>query len=70
MKPTKTPTPPKVAKKNMSFNLSLETIEELKELAEKETRTMTLELEFLINNRWNELQVIELNRGMKPKGDN
>ena len=60
----------KKGKKNVSFNLSLESIQKLKDIAEIDQRNKQNELEFLINNRWNELQVIELNRGMKPKGDN
>ena len=60
----------KKGKKNASFNLTLESIQKLKDIAEIDQRNKQNELEFLINNRWNELQVIELNRGMKPKGDN
>jgi len=60
----------KKGKKNVSFNLTLESIQKLKDIAEIDQRNKQNELEFLINNRWNELQVIELNRGMKPKGDN
>ena len=60
----------KKGKKNVSFNITLESIEKLKDIAEIDQRNKQNELEFLINNRWNELQVIELNRGMKPKGDN
>ena len=59
----------KAGKKNVSFNLTLESIQKLKDIAEIDQRNKQNELEFLINNRWNELQVIELNRGMKPKGD-
>ena len=59
----------KKGKKNASFNLTLESIQKLKDIAEIDQRNKQNELEFLINNRWNELQVIELNRGMKPKGD-
>jgi hypothetical protein len=60
----------KKGKKNVSFNITLESIQKLKDIAEIDQRNKQNELEFLINNRWNELQVIELNRGMKPKGDN
>ena len=60
----------KTGKKNVSFNITLESIQKLKDIAEIDQRNKQNELEFLINNRWNELQVIELNRGMKPKGDN
>ena len=60
----------KKGKKNASFNLTLESIQKLKDIAEIDQRNKQNELEFLINQRWNELQVIELNRGMKPKGDN
>jgi hypothetical protein len=57
----------KKGKKNASFNLTLESIQKLKDIAEIDQRNKQNELEFLINNRWNELQVIELNRGMKGK---
>jgi len=57
----------KKGKKNVSFNLTLESIQKLKDIAEIDQRNKQNELEFLINNRWNELQVIELNRGMKGK---
>ena len=60
----------KKGKKNVSFNLTLESIQKLKDIAEIDQRNKQNELEFLINNRWNELQVIELNRVVKPKGDN
>ena len=60
----------KKGKKNVSFNITLESIQKLKDIADLDQRNKQNELEFLINNRWNELQVIELNRGMKPKGDN
>ena len=60
----------KKGKKNVSFNITLESIQKLKDIAEIDQRNKQNELEFLINQRWNELQVIELNRGMKPKGDN
>lgn len=55
----------KKGKKNVSFNITLESIQKLKDIAEIDQRNKQNELEFLINNRWNELQVIELNRGMK-----
>ena len=55
----------KAGKKNASFNITLESIQKLKDIAEIDQRNKQNELEFLINNRWNELQVIELNRGMK-----
>ena len=55
----------KKGKKNASFNITLESIQKLKDIAEIDQRNRGNELEFLINNRWNELQVIELNRGMK-----
>lgn len=57
----------KAGKKNVSFNITLESIQKLKDIAEIDQRNKQNELEFLINNRWNELQVIELNRGMKGK---
>ena len=57
----------KKGKKNVSFNITLESIQKLKDIAEIDQRNKQNELEFLINNRWNELQVIELNRGMKGK---
>ena len=57
----------KKGKKNASFNITLESIQKLKDIAEIDQRNKQNELEFLINNRWNELQVIELNRGMKGK---
>ena len=60
----------KKGKKNVSFNITLESIQKLKDIADLDQRNKQNELEFLINNRWNELQVIELNRVMKPKGDN
>ena len=60
----------KKGKKNVSFNITLESIQKLKDIAEIDQRNKQNELEFLINNRWNELQVIELDRRMKPKGDN
>jgi len=59
--------PVKKGKKNVSFNLTLESIQKLKDIAEIDQRNKQNELEFLINNRWNELQVIELNRVMKGK---
>ena len=55
----------KQGKKNVSFNLTLESIQKLKDIAEIEQRNKSNELEYLINQRWNELQVIELNRVMK-----
>lgn len=55
----------KKGKKNVSFNLTLESIQKLKDIAEIDQRNKQNELEFLINNRWNELQVIELNRVTK-----
>ncbi len=57
----------KKGKKNVSFNLTLESIQKLKDIAEIDQRNKQNELEFLINTRWNELQVIELNRVMKGK---
>ena len=57
----------KKGKKNASFNLTLESIQKLKDIAEIDQRNKQNELEFLINNRWNELQVIELDRVMKGK---
>ena len=57
----------KKGKKNVSFNITLESIQKLKDIAEIDQRNKQNELEFLINNRWNELQVIELNRAMKGK---
>ena len=55
----------KKGKKNVSFNLTLESIQKLKDIAEIDQRNKQNELEFLINNRWDELQVIELNRVVK-----
>ncbi len=55
----------KAGKKNVSFNITLESIQKLKDIAEIDQRNKQNELEFLINNRWNELQVVELNRVMK-----
>lgn len=60
----------KKGKKNVSFNLTLESIQKLKDIAEIDQRNKQNELEFLINTRWNELQAVELNRVVKPKGDN
>lgn len=57
--------PVKAGKKNVSFNITLESIQKLKDIAEIDQRNKQNELEFLINNRWNELQVIELNRVVK-----
>ena len=55
----------KKGKKNVSFNLSLESIQKLKDIADLDQRNKQNELEFLINNRWNELQAVELNRVIK-----
>ena len=55
----------KKGKKNVSFNITLESIQKLKDIAEIDQRNKQNELEFLINNRWDELQVIELNRVVK-----
>ena len=55
----------KAGKKNVSFNITLESIQKLKDIAEIDQRNKQNELEFLINNRWNELQAVELNRVMK-----
>jgi len=55
----------KKGKKNVSFNITLESIQKLKDIAEIDQRNKQNELEFLINNRWNELQAVELNRVMK-----
>ena len=55
----------KKGKKNASFNITLESIQKLKDIAEIDQRNKQNELEFLINNRWDELQVIELNRVVK-----
>ena len=60
----------KAGKKNVSFNITLESIQKLKDIAEIDQRNKQNELEFLINTRWNELQAVELNRVVKPKGDN
>ena len=57
----------KAGKKNVSFNITLESIQKLKDIAEIDQRNKQNELEFLINNRWNEIQVIELDRVMKGK---
>ena len=57
----------KTGKKNVSFNITLESIQKLKDIAEIDQRNKQNELEFLINTRWNELQVIELDRVMKGK---
>ena len=57
----------KKGKKNVSFNITLESIQKLKDIAEIDQRNKQNELEFLINTRWNELQVIELDRVMKGK---
>ena len=55
----------KAGKKNVSFNITLESIQKLKDIAEIDQRNKQNELEFLINNRWNELQAVELNRVIK-----
>jgi len=48
--------PTKQGKKNVSYNLNIDTINKLEELAKMEQRSRGLELEFLITKRWNELK--------------
>ena len=55
----------KKGKKNVSYNLTLEAIQKLHDIAEIDQRSKGKELEYLINERWNELQVVDLNRVMK-----
>ena len=43
-------------KKNFTFKFSVETADKLKQLAEIEKRSQSGELEFLINERWKDVQ--------------
>jgi len=43
-------------KKNITFKFSVETADKLKQLAEIEKRSQSGELEFLINERWKDVQ--------------
>ena len=51
--------PVKAGKKNVSFNLTLESIQKLKDIAEIDQRNKQNELEFLINQRWQQLKGVK-----------
>jgi len=56
---------PKAGKKIISFYITEESIQKLKDLAEIEQRSKGNEIDFLINQRWNELHNIEMSRMLK-----
>lgn len=56
---------PKAGKKIISFYITEESIQKLKDLTEIEQRSKGNEIDFLINRRWNELHNIEMSRMLK-----
>jgi len=48
--------PTKQGKKNVSYNLTIESIQKLEEIAKLDQRSRGLELEYLISKRWQELK--------------